>query len=160
VTKLRDDDGMRDAFQNLRAETRQGGRAPEFGAMLEEARRQAAARPALEVVHGGGRRTGGAGPARRLMRVGGWASAALAAGIAAVLLVDRPDPTGEEDFERLVAAYAAETSGAAWSSPTSGLLEVPGIDLMRSLPSIGAPVRGMDPSSLPTPSSSVEEENL
>ncbi|MGD8600465.1 MAG: hypothetical protein PVF19_03795, partial [Gemmatimonadota bacterium] len=69
-------------------------------------------------------------------------------------------PSGEDDFERLVAAYTSETAAGAWSSPTSSLLDVPGMDLMRSVPSIGEPLRGIDPSSFPSPSASPEEENL
>jgi hypothetical protein len=159
VTTQRDDDRLREAFQALRAESEQAGRVPGFAAMLGEAKRQAEARPNLEVIAGG---RSGPGPGlsrRRFLRAGAWASAVLAAAVAGLILIDRA-PAGEEDFERLVAAYASETVGGAWSSPTSGLLEVPGMDLMRSLPSIGAPVRGLDPSSLPPRTSAPEEENL
>lgn len=145
------DDDLRGAFQTLRAEERQARRAPEFGSMLAEAKRQGAPRPRLEVVRGGSRRT--------FVRFGGWATAAVAAGVAALLLINRP-PTGDDDFARLVAAYTTETETGSWSSPTSGLLDVPGMDLTRSVPSIGSPLWGIDPSTLPPRPTPPPEENL
>ena len=147
----RDDDRLRETFQALRSETEEARRVPEFSGMLDEARRRAEARPVLQVVAGGQR-------GRRLMRAGAWASAVLAASVVGLILIDRP-PSGDEDFERLVAAYVTGPR-ATWGSPTSGLLEVPGIDFMRSLPSIGAPIWGVDPGDLPARPSSPEEENL
>jgi len=146
-----DDKDLKGAFRALREHDRAAGRAPDFGAMLAEAERRADARPPLEVVAGGGHR-------RRLFWLGGWASAAVAAGVAALLLLGR-GPSGDDDFARLVAAYTTEAAAGEWSSPTAGLLDVPGMDLMRSMPSIGSPLRGLDPSSLPPRRSSPQEEN-
>lgn len=149
MSEQRVDDGLRDRFQELRAGTEQSRGAPEFGALMARARLQAeseaAARPALEVVAGGSTL-----PRRRVVRVAGWASAALAATVAGLLLTNR-GPSDDEEFARLVAAYSADASAGVWQSPTSGLLEVPGIDLVRSLPSIGSSVRGLDPSARPEP---------
>lgn len=154
MTRDRDEERLRQAFQELRTETGRGRGVPAFDAMLAEAERRAEERPALEVVAGGAPvRT-----RRRLVRIGAWASAAVAATVAGLVLVDTA-PGGEAEFERLVAAYASQT-GPGLSSPTSGLLDVPGLDLVRSVPSIGAPVRGLDPSSRPAAPSSPEEENL
>jgi len=153
VTTQPEEDRLKGAYQALRAETARSGNVPDFGTMMAEAQRQAAARPNLEVV------PGGTGSRRRLMRVGAWASAALAASVAGVLLIDT-GPSGDEDFERLVAAYSSGSAGVSWTSPTSSLLDVPGLDLIRSLPSIGAPVRGLDPSALPARQTPSEEENL
>ena len=47
-----------------------------------------------------------------------------------------------------VAAFDAEFS--TWRSPTSGLLNVPGIGLTRSVPSLGSSPRGLDPTRLPS----------
>jgi len=146
-----DDRDLKGAFGALRERERGAGRVPDFGVMMAEARRQAGAGPRLEVVAGGGHR-------RRLFWLGGWASAAVAAGVAALLLLGR-SPSGDDEFARLVAAYATETATGEWISPTAGLLDVPGMDLMRSLPSIGSPLRGLDPSSLPPRPSSPQEEN-
>ena len=145
-----DDKDLKGAFHTLREHDRGVGRAPDFGTMMAEARRRADAVPQLEVVSGGRR--------RRVLRLGGWASAAVAAGVAALLLLGR-GPSGDEEFARLVASYTSETAAGEWSSPTAGLLDVPGMDLMRSLPSIGSPLRGLDPSSLPPRPSSPQEEN-
>jgi hypothetical protein len=68
-----------------------------------------------------------------------WASAAVAAALAGVLLFDR-GPSEDEQFAELVAAYTADVSAGAWRSPTSGLLQVPGMELVRGVPSIGVPV--------------------
>ena len=148
-----EEDRLKGAYQALRAEATRSGEVPDFGTMMAEAKRQASARPVLEVV------AGRPGTRRRLVRVGAWASAALAASLAGLLLID-PSPSGDEDFERLVAAYSSGSAGASWSSPTSSLLDAPGLDLIRSLPSIGVPVRGLDPSNLPARQTPPEEENL
>ena len=150
MTKQPDDGQLRARFQQLRAETEQPGRIPLFRAMVDRARDEAAASPALEVVHGGqsesDRRVH---PSRRIVRAGAWASAALAAALAGVLLTNA-GPDADAEFERLVAAYASDASGGAWRSPTSGLLDFPGIELIRSVPSVGGLVRGLDPGRLPT----------
>ncbi len=142
------DDGLRDRFQELRAATERPGRVPEFRAVYDLADTRARARPALEVVDGV------AYSRRQLVRMGAWASAAVAAAVAGLILVER-GPSEDEQFARLVAAYASETAAGAWRSPTAGLLDVPGMELVRSVPSIGAPVPGLDvsapPQSAPTP---------
>jgi len=155
VTTQRDDE-LREAFQALRAESQQRSRVPDFAQMLQEAKRQAAARPALQVV--AGRSVREVAP-RQFVRTGAWVSALFAASVAALIVLDRP-PSGDAAFERLVAAYSTETAGGTWSSPTSGLLDVPGLDLVRSLPSIGGSIRGLDPATMPPRPSSPEEENL
>ena len=141
------DDRTRQDFQRLRSETEASSRVPDFEAMLARARADAARMPALEVVEGGGR----SGPERRRRRallLGGWASAAAAAVLAAILLVDR-GPSADAEFERLVASYASDASGGAWRSPTSGFLDVPGMELVRSVPSVGTSIRGLDPAQGP-----------
>ncbi len=153
-----DEERLREAFQELRADARSSGPVPDFGLMMAEAKRQAEERPALEVVLGDGAEAGRTPRRRRLWQASAWASAAVAATVAGLVLVDR-GPSGDEEFERLVATYSSEV-GASLRSPTSALLDVPGMDLTRSLPTIGAPVRGVDPSTLPTAVPSPEEENL
>lgn len=158
MTQLPDDDGLRERFQELRNEAEQPARLPDFGAMLAQARAGGAPRPSFEVVDGAGAaRPRGGGTHRRFLRAGAWASAALAATVAGLLLTDRRP--SDDDFAQLVAAYTTDVSGGAWQSPTSGLLAVPGMELTRSVPSIGAPVRGLDPSVLPAPETVAPEEN-
>ena len=140
-----DDDRLREEFGRLRSETEGSARVPEFRAMLEKAKADAVASPELRVVQGGRSDAGARG--RRIVRIGGWASAAVAAGVAAVLLVGGP-ADADREFERLVAAYSANASSGAWQSPTSRLLNVPGMNLTRSVPSLGAAIRGIDPDEL------------
>ncbi|MGE0158516.1 MAG: hypothetical protein AB7T31_03835 [Gemmatimonadales bacterium] len=126
------DDDLGTRFHELRADNERA--VPPFAGVLERAAADARAQPALGIVRGGGSR-------RRVLKMGAWASAALAAAVAGILLVDRPTtsaPSADEQFAELVASYATDMSAGAWRSPTSSLLEVPGIELMRSVPSIGA----------------------
>ena len=157
-----DDDGLREEFQRLRSETEGSARVPEFRAMLEKAKVDAVARPEptvappelaaaapkLQLVQGGQSESDVAARRRRVVRIGGWASAAVAAAMAGVLLMGGPSDADRE-FERLVAAYTADVSSGAWQSPTSGLMNVPGMNLTRSVPSLGAAIRGLDPDQLP-----------
>ncbi len=146
------DEALKQRFHGLRAMTEQPGRLPEFGAMLARTETLSAERPSLEVVAGGAAR---ARP--RWVVVGAWGSAALAATVASLLLVER-GPSADEEFERLVASYATDVAASAWRSPTSGLLDVPGMQLVRSVPTIGTGLPTFDPSldpsqapPLPTP---------
>lgn len=137
------DERLRDDFKGLRADVESSGRVPDFASMLEKAKADAASGPDLQVLPGEGR-----GTRRRLYWAGGWASAALAATLAGLLLVGR-GPSPDEEFELLVAAYTADVASGALRSPTAGLLDVPGMNLTRSLPSIGTMIRGLDPTQLP-----------
>ena len=136
MTQPTSEDPIRERFQRLRNDTERGS-VPDFQAMLDQARegaRRAEQRPATTRT---ARR-------RRILWAGGLASAAVAAALAAVLLTDYPsDP--DEEFELLVASFASDASAGAWRSPTSALLDVPGSDLIRSLPSVGETARDMDP---------------
>ncbi len=141
MTERYDDEGLREEFQRLRSETEGSTRVPDFRAMLEKARDDAVAAPELQVVRGG--QSDSLAPRRRLVRIGAWASVAAAAAIGGVLLMgDRSN--ADREFERLVAAYTADVSAGAWQSPTSGLLNVPGRNLTRSVPSFGTSIRGLD----------------
>jgi len=133
VTDQRDDDLIRERFQSLAAE--EAGRAPDFRAMMDQVRLEAEVFPGLRVS--GGEVTEQAvrpGRRRRLAWVGGWASTALAAAVAGLLLTGRG--SGDAEFERLVSSYASDAAAGAWHSPTSRLLAVPGIELIRSVPSV------------------------
>jgi len=149
VSHLREDDRLRERFLRLRAETERPGHVPDFQAMLDEARRDAAARPSVAAADRGRRSDGRWSSRRRFVRAGAWASAALAATVAGILFT-KGRTRGEDDFERLVAAYQSDAASGAWKSPTSGLLEVPGIEVVRSLPSIGGPAVGLDPDREPS----------
>jgi hypothetical protein len=125
------DEELRARFGELRAKA--GRSTPPFAAMLERAATEAREQPTLTVVRGGGSR-------RRALRVGAWASGAVAATVAGLLLFDggsAPTASADEQFAELIASYASDMAAGAWRSPTSSLLDVPGIELMRSVPSIG-----------------------
>ena len=141
-----DDDRLREEFGRLRSETEASARIPDFGAMLEEAKVDAAARPELQVIQGGQPDAGTR--RRRVVRIGAWASAAVAAAFAGVLLMGGPSDADLE-FDRLVAVYSAEVASGTWRSPTSALMDVPGMNLTRSVPSVGTTIRGLDPARLP-----------
>jgi len=159
VNDVRDDDLLRERFLELRAEASEPGRVPDFRAMLGAARAEAAGRPTLGVLDGGEARAGRArSGGRRLFRAGAWASAALAATVAGLLLFD--GRSGDDDeFVQVVMAYSSDASGGAWQSPTSGLLEFPGVELVRSVPSLGAPLRGLDSTTLPASPTTPGEVN-
>jgi hypothetical protein len=131
------DEDLRARFDDLRA----GTRTPTFASVLERAAAEAREQPALG-VHGG------SGSRRRVLKVGVWASAAIAATLAGLLLFDRgatPGSSADDRFADLVAAYSQDMSAGAWRSPTSGLLDVPGMELVRGVPSLGLPAVGLDP---------------
>ncbi len=147
MSEEREHDALRDEFQRLRSETEGQGRVPDYGAVMARARAEAA-RPPMSVVAGG---KGAEGPVvrpRRALVIGGWATAAMAAAIAGVLLVDSGRGSSEDTFERMVATYANDAARGAWTSPTSALLDVPGMSFTRSMPSVGDPLRDFDPNEL------------
>ena len=63
-------------------------------------------------------------------------SLAAAAAAAGLLLVEPSAATADAEFERLVLAFATDGAAGAWRSPTSSLLNTPGLDL-GSVPSVG-----------------------
>ena len=134
MSERHEDELLRDRFQAVRRA--QAGHAPDFRAMIDRARTDAEEPGRLHVIKGGSpdqsrtrvRR-------RRLVFVGGWASAAVAAAITGLLLV-RPSAEDRE-FVRLVSSFSAEAAAAGRQSPTSRLLAVPGIELVNSVPSVG-----------------------
>jgi hypothetical protein len=151
----RDDEGLRGRFQHLREETEQDGRVPDFDAMMARARADAASSPTLEVVDGGqGARRGPDATRRRVFRLGGWASAALAAALAGLLLL--PADRDGDEFDALVASFSSSTT---LQSPTAGLLDVPGIEFVRSMPSVGGSLRGAGLEERPSPPGSEGTEN-
>ena len=137
------DDKVRELFAELRAETRAPGRAPDFETMIELAKGDTASRPPLRVMHGGLQADATRDlRSRRLARASGWMSAAIAAGVAALLFVG-PDTGPDQEFDQLVAGFTSDVSGGAWISPTAGLLQVPGLDLLRGVPTVGGILRGV-----------------
>jgi hypothetical protein len=143
VSRERDDDPIRERFAELRAETRASGRVPDVDAVLARARAEAAASPELRVLDDGTPRAAPTRSRRRFVLAGAWTSAALAAAVAGLILTGRGGSDDEDlEFERLVATYAMELGPAVRRSPTSSLMQVPGMELLRSVPSLGGPALG------------------
>jgi hypothetical protein len=130
---------LSERFQRLRAQ--ESARAPDFETMLATARERAASE-----VERAQRESGTVVPIRRRGWIGPWgqglAASALAAAAMAVLWLA---PTSErgggavsgDDFDALVRSYSEQANGGLWRAPTDGLLQVPGIELVRTVPSIG-----------------------
>ncbi|HEY0673642.1 MAG TPA: hypothetical protein VGD27_15295 [Longimicrobiales bacterium] len=70
---------------------------------------------------------------RRLIYMSGLAAAAA---IAALLIVPR-SRSSEDAFEQAVRAYQRGPALGAWQSPTDGLLNVPGSQLISTVPRVG-----------------------
>jgi len=155
VTHLTDDQRLRQRFLELREDAERSGHVPDFATMLARAKADAAAPSPLTVVEGSRPRAARVWRRRRILRVGAWATAALAAAVSGLMLVDHR-PSGDAEFEQLVAAYETDM----WQSPTAGLLDVPGIELTRSVPSIGGPALGLDPATRPDASTTRQRDDL
>ena len=123
--RSREDEQLRARFGRLRSDLEREG-APDFRTMVERAKNAAL----LD------RSTAPALARRRWFTLSGWAVTAAAAALAGVLL-SRRGSDADAEFDRLVAAYASDAAAGAWRSPTDALLEVPGSELIRSVPSIG-----------------------
>jgi hypothetical protein len=98
--------------------------APSFADVMARARAEADAAP-LATSHRFN--------LRRIAYIGGLAAAAV---IAALLVIPRAT-SNEDAFEQAVRAYQSGTAAGAWKSPTDGLLNVPGSQLMTTVPSVG-----------------------
>ena len=61
----------------------------------------------------------------------------LAAAAAAVLIFVQASGTSDSEFVKIVEAYSADPASGAWTSPTEGLLALPGKDILSTVPSIG-----------------------
>ena len=72
---------------------------------------------------------------RRVLYAGGLAAAAM---IAALLVVPRAR-SNDDDFERAVRAFQSDPALGAWQSPTDALLDVPGSQLISTVPRVGTP---------------------
>ncbi|HEY0809616.1 MAG TPA: hypothetical protein VGD49_05610 [Longimicrobiales bacterium] len=98
---------------------------PSFVDMMARARAEADAAPALATRPFN---------FRRLVYVG---TLAAAAAIAALIVIPRSS-SNEDEFEQAVRAYRSSPALSAWQSPTDGLLDVPGSQLISTVPRVGA----------------------
>jgi hypothetical protein len=123
----RDDQDLKRLFGHLRTEER--GRIPDFRTLMARAREEAA-----QNGHGrfGGRRTLHGVP-RRLA----WGGSLLAAAAAAALLL-LPPGTSDSEFVQVVQTFSTDPASGAWKSPTDALLDLPGRDILSTVPTIGS----------------------
>jgi hypothetical protein len=97
-----------------------------FGALNDVVQASA---PAFEDLTSSGALTG----ARRRHRRRRVAAAAIVVSILAILAV-RARPKPGPDFERFTALTGLDLGEVTWKAPTDFLLDVPGIDLLRTIP--------------------------
>lgn len=134
MTPERRDPELRAAYDALRRSVTEEGRVPDFEGMMAGARERTE-RDSRDPTLAPRRRTA--------LR---WAPLAAAAAVAGLLLLGRPGPDPDAEFERRVADYRSLGAAGAWRSPTAALLDIPGVDLGavpsfgRSLPGRGLPL--------------------
>ncbi|MBC7844051.1 MAG: hypothetical protein H7099_17180 [Gemmatimonadaceae bacterium] len=105
-------------------------RAPDFALLIARARAEAAAAPPVLVQGTPWLRSG-----KRALFIGAPLAAAAALG-----LWFRPTNTADREFEQAVAAWS-QTAARTASSPTDGLLSVPGTEFLRGTPIDGTGAR-------------------
>lgn len=127
------DEALRRDFQGLREGDAQ--HAPDFASLFTRARADAEATPVVAAPERQWARS-----AKRILMYGAPLAAAAALG-----LWLRPTDTAEQEFEQAVSAWS-HTAAQTASSPTDGLLSVPGTEFLRGMPAVGtdphAPRRG------------------
>jgi isopentenyl diphosphate isomerase/L-lactate dehydrogenase-like FMN-dependent dehydrogenase len=126
MTDRPQDTELRARFAAQRAA--EANQAPSFASMLARARAADAADAAPAIVSYRLK-------LRRFVYASGLAAAAV---IAALLLVPR-SPSSEVAFEQTVRAFQNDPALGAWRSPTDGLLNVPGSQLITTMPRVGTP---------------------
>ena len=75
-------------------------------------------------------------PRVRWRRYGLTGALAAAAAIAALVVIPRVGG-GDDAFEQAVRAFRTDPALGGWRSPTDGLLQLPGNQLMTSIPRVG-----------------------
>jgi hypothetical protein len=148
VNDPRQNRDLRELFQGLRAEDRE--RAPDFVRLMGRLRQDASTldeegstqipAPAIR-----GRRrwsTGRRGVAGHWVRSHQrwtWAGSLLAAAAVAGLLLLGPGRSADTRFEHAVRSFVVDPAAGSWRSPTDRLLQVPGQELLTTIPTIGRP---------------------
>lgn len=122
-----EDQDLKDLFGDL--EATEGKRTPDFRVLMDNVKAEAA-ESGLDLY-----------PAKMRTRFSrsrlAWGGSMLAAAAAAVLIFVQTSGTSDSEFVRVVEAYTADPASGAWTSPTEGLLALPGQDILSTVPSIG-----------------------
>ena len=66
-----------------------------------------------------------------------WKAGLLAAAAATAFLLIRSPGTSDAEFELVVRSFTANPALGAWRSPTDNLLNVPGMKMLSTVPSLG-----------------------
>ena len=131
-----EDNDLRSLFGTLRGEEQEG--APAFGALWSRAMDEAARAGADPSATGR--------PRGRMARRLAWGGSLLAAAAAAALILLPPRGTSDTEFIQVVQSFSADPSSGAWRSPTDGLLDVPGKEVLNTIPSLGSKKWILEPS--------------
>lgn len=131
---VEDSADLRELFRTLRSRDEES--APDFQGMMARARSEARRGSVRrELRSRGGQGTVLRTPRSRLLAGTGLLAAAA---LGALILVG-PDPSPDRTFEEAVRSFSSDPALGAWRSPTRGLLSVPGMELLRTVPEIGGP---------------------
>jgi len=120
-----DDQDLRRHFEALQEHDLP--QVPAFETLMDRAREQAA-REGLQV------RPPARLPSPVFRRVA-WSGGLFAAAVAILLLARFPG-TSDSDFVQVVEAFTADPAAGAWKSPTDGLLDLPGHEILSTVPGI------------------------
>ena len=134
------DRDLRELFQELREEDR--AQAPDFQEMMARVRRGEIPLPILHRTswkcRPGLSPTAGWRPSPRMMRRLAWGGSVLAAACAATVLLIQFPNNPDAEFERVVQSFSSDPASGAWRSPTDALLDLPGGEILSTIPSIGS----------------------
>ena len=125
--RKQEDHDLKVLFGDLQANEEK--RAPDFQVLMDNVKAEAA-ESGLDLYQARKR------PRFSSSRVA-WGGSMLAAAAAAVLIFVQTSGTSDSEFVRVVEAYSADPAAGAWTSPTEGLLALPGKDILSTVPSIG-----------------------
>jgi len=141
MTKQQQDPDLRALFQALREEDER--RAPDFGELFSEVQRGERRPEAPTAAEMPSR----AGIRRRLA----WGGSLLAAAAAAVIWILPGGGTSDAEFVMAVSTFSSNPAAGAWRSPTDALLDLPGSEILSTLPKLGGPkwttITGINPRS-------------
>ena len=135
----RKDQQLRSLFRRL--QDRDQGRVPDFESLMARAREEAS-RSGMDI------RSPGTNP-RHMKRRFAWGGSLVAAAAAVVLLFVGLPGTSDSEFVDVVQTFSSNPASGAWKSPTDGLLDLPGKEILNTVPSISSRRWLLDPSGNP-----------
>lgn len=133
------DRDLRELFQELREEDR--AQAPDFQEMMARVREERSlSHPSSDILEMPSRTEphGRLAAKPRMMRRLAWGGSVLAAACAATVLLIQFPNNPDAEFERVVQSFSSDPASGAWRSPTDALLDLPGGEILSTIPSIGS----------------------